>query len=433
VADERSEDIERDDAQWASNVAAAAIIGFSVAWVLVLFLAEHGLYGSPERTLEVNLYRGYAQQLLNGLMPYRDFDFEYPPLALLPMLAPVLLTGAPLGEPSYRQAFVLVMAGIGMVTMLLVMRAAVALELGRRDMVAGGIVVALSPILLGPLLLARFDLWPALFAAAAIWLYVTGRERWSAVALGLGALAKVYPIVLGPFIVVHLWRTRGRRAALAFTVIAGAVVAIGLAPFFLASPDGVVEALRRAFVRPLQVEAIGAATLFFVGVFVDLPHSVLVHTFDSYNLVSPLADQVSFVQTMVLALLLGVALVLFARGRPTLDRLVLACGTGLCAYVAFGKVLSPQYLVWLIAPLVLIAGRRWSLHLLALTGAVLLTGLFFPRFYSNYIFDREPLWVAVVLGRDLVLAVLALYLVAGLASRGAAVSPRPRSVVPSRA
>lgn len=403
------------DAVWASRVAAAGILGFSLAWIVIAFLAEQGLYGDPRRVLGIDLLRTYAGNVLDGLVPYRDFPFEYPPLALVPILAPLLLVGRDLAEPGYRLAFGVVAAAIGMVTTVFVMRAAVALDLRRRDMLAAAVVVAISPILMGPLMLSRFDLWPALFAAAAIWLFVTDRHRLAAVAIGLGVLAKVYPVVLAPFFLVHLWRSAGRREAVIFSVILGVTVAVGAAPFLLMAPDGVIEAVRRAVARPLQIETLGGALLLLAS-----PEGAarMIHTYDSYNLAGPLVARVASGQTVALGGVLLATLLLFIRGRPTLERLMLASGAALCAWVAFGKVLSPQYLIWLIAPVVLIRGRGWSPHLVALGAAVLLTGLFYPTFYPNYVWRREFLWVVVVLGRNLVLVALSLYLVARLIPRG---------------
>lgn len=407
-APQRSAAADRD-ATWAVRVEAAAIIGFSLAWVLVMWLVQHGVYGNPRFVLEVNLFRTYAENILAGQVPYRDFAFEYPPLALVPILGPLLLAGSPLTEEGYRVAFGLFEAAIGMVTMIFVMRAANALELGRRGLAGAAIVVAASPLLLGPLMLARFDLWPALFAAAAIWLFVTDRFGWAAVALALGVLAKVYPIVLTPFLVLYLWRRSGRTAPVRFVVILAGVVGVGLGPFFLAGPDGVLTALGRAFLRPLQVESIGAALIYAANTVVHVRFT-MTHTYDSFNLTGSIAAGVSTAQSLTLAVVLAATLVLFLRGRPTIDRLVLALGVALCGWVAFGKVFSPQYLIWLIAPLAVVKGGRWSPHLIALTAAIVLTGLYYPKFYVNYYYEREALWVGVVLVRDLILVALTGYL-----------------------
>jgi uncharacterized membrane protein len=415
VADEASEpDL---DGLWATRIAAAAIIGFSVAWVLVNWLVTQGLYGVPARVLEVDLFHTYASNMLAGQVPYRDFAFEYPPLALVPILGPLLFAGTPLTEESYRVAFGLFEAATGMITMIFAMRAAIALDLGRRGLIAAAVLVAASPILLGPLMLARFDLWPALFAAAAVWLFVTDRLHLSAAALGLGILAKVYPVVFLPLLAFHLWRTRGTDAAVRYGVVVVVVVGLGVLPFLAAGADGVIEAFRRSLIRPLQVESAGASVLFALHALAGVRITV-VHTFDSYNLSGQLPELVGTLQTLVLLAALGAIVWLYVRGATTLGRLVLALGAALCAWVAVGRVFSPQYLIWLIVPLAVIRARgRWPLHLFAFAGAILLTGLYYPKFYVDYYDLRQPLWIAVVVLRNVVLLVLTVHLIRSLAAR----------------
>jgi uncharacterized membrane protein len=380
---------------------------------VLLFLIDQGVYGSPKAAVQVGIYQRYAEEIVGGSMPYRDFAVEYPPLALVPILLPVLIGGAPSDAEAYRQMFQLVEAGFGMLTMILIMWSVAALGRGRRDMLVAALMVAASPLLLGPLMLSRYDLFPALFAAAATWLLATDRPRWAALAVGLGVLAKVYPIVLAPFAIVYLWRKRGRREAAWFAGISGAVVVAGLAPFLLLAPDGIIDALTRAFRRPIQVESLGAVLL-YVRELVTGEAVRVVHTFDSYNLRGGDAQLVGTVQSVVLGAVLVGAMWIFVRGRATLDRLVVAFAAALVAWVAFGRVFSPQYLIWLIAPIAVVASRRWSLTQVALVLAIVMTGLYYPRFYTAFFARHEPPWIAVVLGRDLVLVALTAYLLARL-------------------
>ena len=56
----------------------AAAVGFVVSWYLI----HHGWYALDKQwdTLE---YAKYAHNILSlGLVPYRDFSLEYPPLAI---------------------------------------------------------------------------------------------------------------------------------------------------------------------------------------------------------------------------------------------------------------------------------------------------------------------------------------------------------------
>jgi hypothetical protein len=98
-------------------------------------------------------------------------------------------------------------------------------------------------------------------------------------------------------------------------------------------------------------------------------------------------------------------------------RLVLASLAAVAAFAALGKVLSPQYMLWLV-PLGALA-FAWRLHALAATvaAAAILTQLEFPARYFDLV-EREPFPVAIVGLRNLVL--LGVLLLALLALRAPA-------------
>ena len=83
----------------------------------------------------------------------------------------------------------------------------------------------------------------------------------------------------------------------------------------------------------------------------------------------------------------------------------------MCAFVAFGKVLSPQFLIWLIPVVPLVRGRRglWACGLLL--AALFLTQLWFPFRYFRLALDFETGLTWLLLARDLVLVALTLLLV----------------------
>ncbi len=76
----------------------------------------------------------------------------------------------------------------------------------------------------------------------------------------------------------------------------------------------------------------------------------------------------------------------------------------MCAFVAFDKVLSPQYLLWLIPLVPLVRGARGAAATGLLTAAFVLTQVWFPERYFDYALHFHL--AGVVLLRDLVLVAL---------------------------
>ncbi len=123
-----------------------------------------------------------------------------------------------------------------------------------------------------------------------------------------------------------------------------------------------------------------------------------------------MAGRAADVAAVVLPLLALAALALvwgrFARGRPAPERLVAAAAAAVVAFVAFGKVLSPQFLVWLVPLVPLVGGRRGVAAGGLLAVALVLTQLWFPTRYWDYAQDHERAVAALVFARDLVLVAL---------------------------
>ena len=109
----------------------------------------------------------------------------------------------------------------------------------------------------------------------------------------------------------------------------------------------------------------------------------------------------------------------FARGRGDREALVRSTAAALCAFVALGKVLSPQFLIWLIPIVPLVRGRRglWASALLA--AALVLTQVWFPFRYFRLALHFEAGLSWVLLARDLALVALTVLLAFTLRRRAA--------------
>jgi uncharacterized membrane protein len=363
---------------------------------------DGGLFRAA-RFRDVHVYQGYAEQLLHGSLPYRDVFVEYPPGAFAVFLPPTLF-----GEAHYNAAFKTLMALCGAATIALV--ALVLAELGISRARIGGAValLALSPIALGPISLNTYDAWPALLSVLTLWLILRERELLAFGVLGIAISAKVYPLVLVPLAVVFVWRRAGhRRAAVAVGVLVAAA-ALVLAPFLAYAPHGVFESFRSQATRGLQIESLGASLLLALdrlGLY-DA-HVVETTGVAGRNLAGGAADAVAAVLLALEALAVAAVWALYARARDPRERLPLAFAASVAGFLAFTKVFSPQYLVWLL-PLVIAAGSTVAIALAA--AAVVLAQVWF--FHYGALFRLEwPVWL--LLARDL--AMVALYAVLAVA------------------
>jgi uncharacterized membrane protein len=353
------------------EVAAAAGGLFLLCWGLV-----HVGFWSHGVLVDWPTYQRYGDAILKqGLVPYRDFAVEYPPGALAVFVLP-----SAFGD--YAAAFAWEMAACGVALVAVV--AAI-----RRE---AAFYVALAPVLAGSLILSRFDLWPALLTVAALALLLREHHRLGWALLGAAVAAKLWPLVLVPLALVWSYRAGRLRAALAGL----AVLVAAFLPFAILAPHGLWDSLRGQASRPLQIESLGAS------LFTAFGHPSVISSHGSQNVAGHGTVGALFTALQV-ASLVGLWIA-FARGPATGDGLLRYSAAAVCAFIAFGKVLSPQFLLWLIPLVPLVRGRRGLAATGLLTAALVLTQVWFPRHYWAYVFGFHR--AEVVLVRNLALVTL---------------------------
>jgi uncharacterized membrane protein len=381
----------------------AALVAIPV-YVAACAVPDGGLFRAA-RFRDVHIYQGYAEKLLHGALPYRDVFVEYPPGAFAVFLPPTAF-----GAGHYNAAFKSLMALCGAATIVLV--ALVLAELGasaRRVWVAVGLL-ALSPIALGPISLNTYDAWPAFLTVLALWLLLRGHELPAFAVLGAAVSAKVYPLVLVPVAAWFVWRRAGaRRVAVAVGVLVIVAAAV-IAPFAAYSPHGVYESFHAQATRGLQIESLGASVLLVLDR-AGLYRANVVETFGvaGRNLTGGTADAVAALLLAAEALAVVAVWLLYARSRDARARVTVAWAAAVAGFIAFTKVFSPQYLVWLL-PLVVAGGGAVAVSLTAV--ALVLAQVWFFHYHALFRLGW-PVWL--LFARDLVMVALYLVLVAELA------------------
>ncbi|WP_411078636.1 glycosyltransferase 87 family protein [Streptomyces sp. cmx-18-6] len=305
------------------------------AWALTraaLLLCVFGVFTvpGPDVTVDVSaIYRGWYEVLLTGTYPLNDVTWQYPPGAALAILSPALL---PFWE--YATAFyALVLLCDALVLGLL-------LYAGRRPGIrrAGAWVWIAGVPLLGPTVYARYDLMVTAVAVAALLAGVRHPRAMGALA-AFGALLKVWPAL------VLVGVRRGRPTWAAWS--AAALTAGGLAVSFALWMPGAFAFLAFQRDRGLEIESLGAL-YFHLARHVGWEGRVELH-YGSMEFLGPHVELVSTLALGLAVLALAWLLVWRLRARTFAVRTPAdAAFTAVLLFTTTSRVISPQYVVWLV-------------------------------------------------------------------------------------
>jgi hypothetical protein len=385
-------------------VAACGLLALS--WLATLTLHPW----SDESVGDLGSRSTVAELVLGGALPYRDFPFEYPPLA-----APVIALPGLAG--SYHAGIAAATFAVAVAVLLLCRTLALRTGGDPRLAMLG---IAVAPLLLGAVIRLHIDLVPVALVLAALVALLARRTAVAFALIGVGTMVKAFPLVAAPVALAWLV-ARGERATAVRGVAALAATLVILGAAWVAlSPQGALDSVRFQLERPVQIESSPASVLFGVGA-LGGPDPEVVASHRSAGVVHPAAGVVAraFAVALVLAVLMLAALAARARSERAL---VLATLATVAAFAALGRVLSPQFLVWVVPLLALaLAWRRWALVTLAAL-ACALTLAEFPGRYAVLTAAESPV-VALVAARNAALVAVVCLAAGGLARHPRSGSP----------
>jgi len=322
--------------------------------------------------------------------PFHALPPEYPLITLVPFTIPLL---AP--TQWYQVVFAICMAIVAGIIYLILKR-----YRSRSAAIAFAIYLVLGSWATAE---GRFDLIPAGFTLGAIILAGRARWKWAFAVLALATLFKFYPaILIPPFLIAQQMQSKERWLAWsrwsALGAFIGICMVVTLVSLILNVANTIVP-LTYFQNRPIQVESF-PATLLWLGGFLGYPvHYIF--TFQSLNFLSPLANKVSLLSTLLLGA--GLLFTFWLQWRGKID-LYMACLLTLLILLVTGKVFSPQYLIW-VTPLIAFVGKSNWKWLVSWGIVAALTTFIYPYMYVDIphittyypvIFVRDLLILAIV-------------------------------------
>ncbi|MFK0107681.1 glycosyltransferase 87 family protein [Streptomyces sp. NPDC091217] len=294
--------------------------------VLLLFVLKVFVFPGADVTTDVSvIYQGWYEVLRHGTFPLDDVTWQYPPAAALAVLSPGLLPFLDYPTAFFVLAF---LADLAVLVLLLY----TGLRPGRT--LRGAWVWVLGVPLLGPTVYARYDLMVTAVAVAAL-LAGARHPKVMGALVGFGAMVKVWPALL-------LVGAVRRRAWVSAAVTAGAVGGL----FAVAMP-GAFSFLTFQRDRGTEVESLGAL-VFHIARHYGWHGQVLLN-YGSIEFLGPDVKAVSTAALLLTVLAFGWLLLWrLSAVRFRNHTLADAAFTAVLMFTVTSRVISPQYMVWLV-------------------------------------------------------------------------------------
>ena len=291
--------------------------------VVIVALGVQRVHPVPGWWADVSLYNWWANNMMHGSFPLNDQMWQYPPLA-----APIFLIGYMINHSEIGFVLFALIADAALLALLMHKR-----RQDHSELWAPLWMWVAAPLIVGPILLGRFDIFPTLLAVAAL-VFAQRSEYFGAFA-AVGALTKIWPI---------LTLFGAPRATFARVAASCVLTFIGLSAILFAWWPHAFGFISGQKQRGLQIESVAALPYMWL-----LALHKNVHIALQFGAIELIASHTQFVclAITVLAVLLyaGLALLRF-RGR--LDHLTPADITLAAVLISLvtSRVLSPQYSVW---------------------------------------------------------------------------------------
>lgn len=396
----------------------------SVAVLVNVFLIWQGFNSpnSPMGDLQF-AYQPWFDAFISG-GPWWGLDraWVYPFPAFLPMVLAGLIA------PANLQIGWVLLRAIAMIAILIVLvTVRIENEEQRSSRYRAAYVWLAFTLALGSVAISRLDSVSVLLAVMGALALITGSQARASIWFTIAGWIKIWPVAL--FLPLIAASKSWKRNLLAAAATSAGILLIG---FMLGGNSAMFSFISGQTGRGIQIEAPLATPWVWLGLVGASDAGIYYnHSMMTFEVFGPLVADVAFWSTLVQfgALAITAALILLAHRAKANFGEIVAWGslTGTLDLIVFNKVGSPQFISWLVIPImlgVLYRVPNWRLPTLLVLAITLLTQLVYPYLYGSLL-ELETLSATVLLLRN-VLEIFALIVANVMLTR---LSARSKEVV----
>jgi uncharacterized membrane protein len=269
----------------------------------------------------------------------------------------------------------------------------------------------------GPIVVQRYDLVPAVLVLAALAALIKGKNNTAWAVLALSVMVKLYPIILAPlFVIWHIIKKQYRQLIKGVAVFSAVILATVI-PWVIIDAQGFWSSISYHLERGLHAESLYGSFI-LIGQLMGLTQvEGGFSPYTSYDLTSPLADNIAEASFYIMAAILLVLYLLFAfqlkkrqnnitslemPAAETESLLLRYAVLVIIAFLVSSKVFSIQYMIWLCPLLPLLNIRRGTLIFILFLIAGVFTLYIYPFNYTPFA-RFETLPVIIMASRNLLL------------------------------
>ncbi len=355
---------------------------------LAILLFSPIVPGSFIDLFDIGLYLQYAVNTAQGSIPYIDFNIEYPPLFLIPILIPMPFALMANNAMTYVYTYQVLMTLFDILTLYCVYIIGLKIYDAKKAFTAG--LLYATAFSAAYFVLTKYDAFPIFLLMLAITFTIYNKQAYGYLSGILGFFTKIFPAIALPYMLLYNARnTSLKEQFLKIMMCALPCVIILFVPIFL--------------INPHTLSAYLSATGASFGIYVNTATYTLYSLFQAVGIHLPNTAISLIMYAAMIVIVLFLLINAFVHKIDSPKRVLIYILFTLITLILCSKFHSPQYIVWITPFFALLLADL--IHGIYLHYIIQIFGfLEFPILFNNYYTNLEytcavgtPGWYTIVL------------------------------------